>query len=142
MNTQFEQLTENKEKESDISDSDSDDNTKSALSHFQIYVHTQFSFFTVNERLNRNTPKELKPRSASTKTHQSKLKPRSVSMKVPQLKKLKELSRKIELNKKFAPRITKLFKQGTKSTKKNIKLDLREMIFLDSQSTMDLFCNC
>jgi hypothetical protein len=39
---------------------------------------------------------------------------------------------------KFEPRIAKLFKQtyGTK-----IKLDLRKVILLDSQSTMDLICD-
>jgi hypothetical protein len=40
-------------------------------------------------------------------------------------------------NKKFEPRIAKLFKQAGSS----IKLDLREVILLNSQSTMDLFCN-
>jgi hypothetical protein len=41
------------------------------------------------------------------------------------------------VEKEFEPRIAKLFKQaGSK-----IKLDLREIILLDSQSTMDLFCN-
>jgi hypothetical protein len=42
-----------------------------------------------------------------------------------------------QLNKKFEPRIAKLFKQAGSS----IKLDLKEVILLDSQSTMDLFCN-
>jgi hypothetical protein len=42
-----------------------------------------------------------------------------------------------QLDKKFEPRIAKLFKQGGSS----IKLDLKEVILLDSQSTMDLFCN-
>ena len=46
-----------------------------------------------------------------------------------------------ETNKKFEPRITKLFKQSVESNKKNIKLDLREMILLDSQSIIDLFYN-
>jgi hypothetical protein len=42
-----------------------------------------------------------------------------------------------QVEKEFEPRISKLFKQaGSK-----IKLDLREIILLDSQSTMDLFCN-
>jgi hypothetical protein len=42
-----------------------------------------------------------------------------------------------QVDKEFEPRIAKLFKQaGSK-----IKLDLREIIILDSQSTMDLFCN-
>ena len=40
----------------------------------------------------------------------------------------------------FEPRIAKLFKQ-THATKTKIKLDLREIILLDSQSTMDLMCN-
>jgi hypothetical protein len=39
---------------------------------------------------------------------------------------------------KFEPRIAKLFKQ-THSTK--IKLDLKKVILLDSQSTMDLICD-
>jgi hypothetical protein len=42
-----------------------------------------------------------------------------------------------QLNKKFEPRIAKLFKQAGSS----IKLDLKEVILLDIQSTMDLFCN-
>jgi hypothetical protein len=41
-----------------------------------------------------------------------------------------------QLEKKFEPRIAKLFKQEGSS----IKLDLKEVILLDSQSTMDLFC--
>jgi hypothetical protein len=43
----------------------------------------------------------------------------------------------VQLNKKFEPRIAKLFKQAGSS----IKLDLKEVILLDSQPTMDLFCN-
>jgi hypothetical protein len=42
-----------------------------------------------------------------------------------------------QLDKKFKPRIAKLFKQAGSS----IKLDIKEVILLDSQSTMDLFCN-
>jgi hypothetical protein len=42
-----------------------------------------------------------------------------------------------QLDKKFEPRIAKLFKQAGSS----IKLYLKEVILLDSQSTMDLFCN-
>jgi hypothetical protein len=42
-----------------------------------------------------------------------------------------------QLHKKFEPRIAKLFKQAGSS----IKLDLKEVILLDSQSTMDIFCN-
>jgi hypothetical protein len=42
-----------------------------------------------------------------------------------------------QLNKKFKPIIAKLFKQAGSS----IKLDIKEVILLDSQSTMDLFCN-
>jgi hypothetical protein len=42
-----------------------------------------------------------------------------------------------QLDKKFEPRIAKLFKQ----TGSSIKLDLKEEILLDSQSAMDLFCN-
>jgi hypothetical protein len=42
-----------------------------------------------------------------------------------------------QLDKKCKPRITKLFKQAGSS----IKLYLKEVILLDSQSTMDLFCN-
>jgi hypothetical protein len=42
-----------------------------------------------------------------------------------------------QLDKKFEPRIAKLFKQAGSS----IKLDLKVVILLDSQSTMDLFCN-
>jgi hypothetical protein len=42
-----------------------------------------------------------------------------------------------QLDKKFEPRIAKLFKLAGSS----IKLDLEEVILLDSQSTMDLFCN-
>ena len=43
-----------------------------------------------------------------------------------------------QLESKFEPRISNLFKQshGTK-----IAIDLRQIILLDSQSTMDLFCN-
>jgi fumarate hydratase class II len=42
-----------------------------------------------------------------------------------------------QLHKKFEPTIAKLFKQAGSS----IKLDLKEVILLESQSTMDLFCN-
>jgi hypothetical protein len=42
-----------------------------------------------------------------------------------------------QLDKKFKPRIGKLFKQAGSS----IKLDLKEVILLYSQSTMDIFCN-
>jgi hypothetical protein len=42
-----------------------------------------------------------------------------------------------QLNKKFEPIIAKLFKQAGSS----IKLDLKEVILLNSQSTIDLFCN-
>jgi hypothetical protein len=42
-----------------------------------------------------------------------------------------------QVDKKFEPRIAKLFKQ----TGSSIKLDLREVILLESQSTMYLFCN-
>jgi hypothetical protein len=42
-----------------------------------------------------------------------------------------------QVKKEFEPRITKLFKQAGLS----VKIDLREIILLDSQSTMDLFCN-
>jgi hypothetical protein len=42
-----------------------------------------------------------------------------------------------QLDKKFEPRIAKIFKQAGSS----IKLDLKEVILLNSQSTMDLFCN-
>jgi hypothetical protein len=40
-------------------------------------------------------------------------------------------------DKKFEPRIAKLFRH----TGSSIKLDLREVILIDNQSTMDLFCN-
>jgi hypothetical protein len=42
-----------------------------------------------------------------------------------------------QLDKKFEPRIANLFKQSGSS----IKLDLKEVILLGSQSTMDLFYN-
>jgi hypothetical protein len=42
-----------------------------------------------------------------------------------------------QVDKKFEARISKLFKQ----TGSFIKLDLNDVILLDSQSTMDLFCN-
>jgi hypothetical protein len=42
-----------------------------------------------------------------------------------------------QLNKKFEPIVAKISKQ----TGSSIKLDLMEVILLDSQSTMDLFCN-
>jgi hypothetical protein len=42
-----------------------------------------------------------------------------------------------QVDKEFEPRIVKLFKQAGST----IKIDLREVILLDSQSTMDLFCN-
>jgi hypothetical protein len=42
-----------------------------------------------------------------------------------------------QVEKEFEPRIAKFFKQAGPK----IKLDLREIILLDSQSTMDLFCN-
>jgi hypothetical protein len=42
-----------------------------------------------------------------------------------------------QVDKEFEPSIAKLFEQaGSK-----IKIDIREIIILDSQSTMDLFCN-
>jgi hypothetical protein len=42
-----------------------------------------------------------------------------------------------QLDKKFKPRIAKIFKQAGSS----IKPDLKEVILLDSQSTLDIFCN-
>jgi hypothetical protein len=42
-----------------------------------------------------------------------------------------------QIDKKFEPRIAKLFKLAGSS----IKLDLKEVIILDSQYTMDLFYN-
>jgi hypothetical protein len=42
-----------------------------------------------------------------------------------------------QVEKEFEPRIAKLFKQAVLS----VKIDLRKIILLDSQSTMDLFCN-
>jgi hypothetical protein len=42
-----------------------------------------------------------------------------------------------QLNKKFEARIAKLFKQ----TGSSIKLDIKEVILIESQSTMDIFCN-
>ena len=44
----------------------------------------------------------------------------------------------IQLNHKFEPQISKLFNQAHSS---KINLDLREVILLDSQSTIDLLCN-
>ena len=43
-----------------------------------------------------------------------------------------------QLNREFEPHITKLFNQAPDF---NNKLDLREIILFNSQSTMDLFCN-
>jgi hypothetical protein len=42
-----------------------------------------------------------------------------------------------QVDKEFEPTITNLFKQAGSL----VKIDLREVILLDSQSTMDLFCN-
>jgi hypothetical protein len=42
-----------------------------------------------------------------------------------------------QVEKEFEPRIAKLFKQASSS----VKINLREVILLDSRSTMDLFCN-
>ena len=42
------------------------------------------------------------------------------------------------MNQEFKPRITNLFNQAQDFDN---KVDLREIILLDSQSTMDLFCN-
>jgi hypothetical protein len=42
-----------------------------------------------------------------------------------------------QVEKEFKPRIAKLFKQAGLS----VKINLRETILLDSQSTMDRFCN-
>jgi predicted nucleic acid-binding Zn-ribbon protein len=44
-----------------------------------------------------------------------------------------------QMEQDFEPRITKLFKQAHIS--KSVKLDLKKVILLDSQSTMDLICN-
>ena len=44
-----------------------------------------------------------------------------------------------QLEEEFEPKIAKSFKQA--DDRKTIKLDLREVILLDSQSTMDLTCN-
>jgi hypothetical protein len=43
----------------------------------------------------------------------------------------------VQIDKKFEPRIAKLFKQAGSQ----IKPDLMEVILIDIQSTMDLFCN-
>jgi hypothetical protein len=77
------QLKELKEADSDISESDGDEEA----SHFQVDDSLQFQFAQVDQE--------------------------------------------------FEPRIANLFKQNHVST---MKLDLREVILLDSQSTMDLFC--
>ena len=45
----------------------------------------------------------------------------------------------MQLNQVFEPNIAKLFNQATKP---ETKLNLHEVILLDSQSTMDLVCNC
>ena len=45
-----------------------------------------------------------------------------------------------QFKEQFKQRIAKFFKK-THATKSKIKLDLREVILLDSQSTMDLMCN-
>jgi hypothetical protein len=45
-----------------------------------------------------------------------------------------------QVEQEFEPTIAKLFEQAW--TKQHVKLDLREIILLDSQSTMDLICNC
>jgi hypothetical protein len=42
-----------------------------------------------------------------------------------------------QVDKKFEPRMARIFKQAGSS----IKIDLNQVILLDSQSTMDLFCN-
>jgi hypothetical protein len=42
-----------------------------------------------------------------------------------------------QVEKEFEPKIAKFFKQAGLS----VKIDLREVILLDSQSTMDIFCN-
>jgi hypothetical protein len=42
-----------------------------------------------------------------------------------------------QVDKEFEPTIANLFKQAGSS----VNIDLREVILLDSQSTMDLFCN-
>jgi hypothetical protein len=42
-----------------------------------------------------------------------------------------------QVDTEFEPSIANLFKQAVSS----VKIDLREVILLDSQSTMDLFCN-
>jgi predicted nucleic acid-binding Zn-ribbon protein len=44
-----------------------------------------------------------------------------------------------QMEQDFEPRIAKLFKQVHNS--KSVKLDLKEVILLDSQSMMDLICN-
>jgi hypothetical protein len=44
-----------------------------------------------------------------------------------------------QMEQDFEPRIAKLFKQAHIS--KSVKLDLKKVILLDSQSTMDLICN-
>ena len=47
-----------------------------------------------------------------------------------------------QLDDQFEPKIRSLFKQvEPKKIKKKLKLDLREVMLLDSQSTMDLVCN-
>ena len=45
-----------------------------------------------------------------------------------------------QLEKVLEPHITELFKQSH-GVSKSMDLDLREIILLDSQSMMDLFCN-
>jgi hypothetical protein len=42
-----------------------------------------------------------------------------------------------QVDKEFEPTIVNLFKQAGSS----VKIDLREVILLENQSTMDLFCN-
>ena len=45
-----------------------------------------------------------------------------------------------QLDAEFEPQISQLFKQSSKS-RDTAQLYLREIIILDSQSTMDIFCN-
>ena len=47
-----------------------------------------------------------------------------------------------QLNEEFEPHIAKLFNQSAdRNSVINTKLDLRDVIILDSQSTIDIFCN-
>jgi hypothetical protein len=87
-------------------------------------------------------PKSIKKAFTTVNTQLSQLKEADYDISESELEEashfqVEQALQFAQVDKKFEPSIVKLFKH----TGSSIKLDVREVILLDSQSAMDLFCN-